>query len=429
MMLTVIGLIFFGTILIGVAVAFGMGLAGATYILFFEGLEPTILARRFYHALGSFPLLAIPLFIMLGFIADRARMLPHMVTWLEMIFARTRGGMAYINVVSSMMMAGISGTAVSDIASLGKVQIDMMTRAKYPPAYSAALTAATAIIGPIIPPSVAMIIYALAVGNVSVGAMFIGGAIPGFLFGFGFMVMTWYTTRRHQYGMLMPYPSFGEFWRQTLRVMPVLILPVVIVGGIVTGVFTVTESAAIGVVYAAIIGLFSTPRLTFKDVYESLIYSAIISSVAGMLLGAGAIVSWILTYNRVTQTLADFLTSVTDSPTIFMLIVTLALLILGMLMDAVPIMIALAPLLAPIAKQYGIPDIQFGLVFVVTCLIGLVTPPVGIILFMTSSIANVSIERLSAAVLPFVIWMVIVVGMMIVFPAVTLWLPRVFGFI
>jgi len=429
MMLTFVGIIFFGTILIGVPVAFGMGLAGASWILFMEGMEPAILARRFYHALGSFPLLAIPLFIMLGVLADRTRMLPQLVVWLQMLLGRLRGGMAYINIVAAMLFAGISGTAVSDIASLGRVLIQLMTRAGYPASYAAALTAATSIIGPIIPPSVAMIIYALAVGNISVGAMFAAGAIPGVLFGLGFFVLAWYKTRTGNYGIQLVRPTVSEFFRQTVRVIPLLVLPAIIIGGILTGIFTVTESAAIGVSYTIFIGFFTTPRLRLKDIYDAVVYSAIISSVAGMLLGVGAILSWILTFNRVTQNLADFLVSLTTNADVFMVIVLVALLILGMLMDAVPIMIALSPLLAPIARQYGIDDIQFGLVFVVTCMIGLVTPPVGIILFMTTSISGVSLEKLSATILPFVLWMVAVVILMIFFPALTLWLPKVLGFI
>lgn len=428
MMLAVISLIFFATIVIGVPVAFGMGLAGGTWILFFEQMEPTILVRRFYHSLGAFPLLAIPLFIMLGVLADRARLLPQLVVWLQMIFGRLRGGMSYINVVAAMLFAGISGTAVSDIASLGRILIQLMTRAGYPVTYSAALTAATSIIGPIIPPSVAMIIYALATGSVSIGALFAGAAIPGALFGLGFLVMAWQRTRRGGYGAVFERPSRRDFARQTVRVIPLLVLPVIIVGGIFSGVFTVTESAAVGVAYTALVGFLSRPRLKTKDVYDAILYSAVVSSVAGMLLGVGAIVSWILTFNRVTQNLADILVGLTASPSTFMLIVVGVLLFLGMLMDAVPIMICLAPLLAPIAKQYGIGDIQFGIVFVVTCLIGLVTPPVGIILFMTSSIANVKLEPLSAAVLPFVVWMTAVVMLMVFFPSLTTWLPKLIGF-
>ena len=428
MILGVLALIFFATLMIGVPVAFGMGLAGSTWILFFEGMEPTILVRRFYHALGSFPLLAIPLFIMLGVLADRARMLPQLVVWLQMLFGRLRGGMSYINVVAAMLFAGISGTAVSDIASLGRILIQLMTRAGYPVAYSAALTAATSIIGPIIPPSVAMIIYALATGSVSVGALFAGAAIPGVLFGLGFMAMAWRTTRKQGYGTIFDRPPPKVILRQTLRVVPLLVLPVIIVGGIFSGVFTVTESAAVGVAYTVIIGLLARPRLRFKDFYDAILYSAVISSVAGMLLGVGAIVSWILTYNRITQTLADIMVGLTSDPSMFMMIVVLVLLFLGMLMDAVPIMVALAPLLAPIAKQYGVPDIQFGLVFVITCLIGLVTPPVGVILFMTSTIANITLEKISAAVFPFVLWMIAVVILIVFIPPLTLWLPGILGF-
>ena len=428
MILGVLALIFFATLMIGVPVAFGMGLAGSTWILFFEGMEPTILVRRFYHALGSFPLLAIPLFIMLGVLADRARLLPQLVTWLQMLFGRMRGGMSYINVVAAMLFAGISGTAVSDIASLGRILIQLMTRAGYPITYSAALTAATSIIGPIIPPSVAMIIYALATGSVSVGALFAGAAIPGVLFGVGFMVMAWRTTRKHGYGAVFDRPPARVIARQTLRVVPLLVLPVIIVGGIFSGVFTVTESAAVGVAYTLLVGLLARPRLRVRDIYDAVLYSAVISSVAGMLLGVGAIVSWILTYNQVTQSLADLLTGLTRDPSMFMVLVVVMLLFLGMLMDAVPIMVALAPLLAPIAKQYGVPDIQFGLVFVVTCLIGLVTPPVGVILFMTSSIANVTLERISLAVFPFVVWMTVVVVLMVFVPPLTLWLPGLLGF-
>jgi tripartite ATP-independent transporter DctM subunit len=275
---------------------------------------------------------------------------------------------------------------------------------------------------------VAMIIYALATGTVSVGALFAGGAIPGVLFGLGFLVMAWRTTMRKGYGEVFERPPARVVARQTLRVAPLLVLPVIIVGGIFSGVFTVTESAAVGVAYTVLIGVVRRPRLRLRDLYDAILYSAVISSVAGMLLGVGAIVSWILTYNRVTQMLADTLIGFTHDPVLFMLLVVGLLLFLGMLMDAVPIMVALAPLLAPIAKQYGVPDIQFGLLFVITCMIGLVTPPVGIILFMTSSIANITLERISLAVLPFVLWMTAVVLLIVFVPQLTLWLPTALGF-
>jgi tripartite ATP-independent transporter DctM subunit len=428
MMLIVVSALFFATILIGVPVAFGMGFAGATWVLFFQGMDPALLVRRFHHALDSFPLLSIPLFIMLGVLTDRVRMLPQLVIWLRMVFGRLQGGMAYINVVAAMLFAGISGTAVSDIASIGRILIKLMTKAGYPVAYAAALTSATSIIGPIIPPSVAMIIYALAVGNVSIGKLFAAAAVPGLLFGLGFLVMAWHKTRKCDYGVRLEMPSWREFGRQTVRVIPLMILPLIIVGGIFSGMFTVTESAAAGVAYCVLVGLFGKPRLKMSDIHDAVVYSAVISSVAGLFIGVGAIISWILTYNQVTQALAEFLIGITTDPRYFMLIVAAALLMFGMFMDAVPITIALAPILAPIALQYGIADAQFGLVFVVTCLIGLVTPPVGIILFMTSSISGVKIETLASEVFPFVLWMIAVVVLMTLFPALTLWLPTYLGF-
>ena len=428
MMLIFIATLFFATILIGVPVAFGMGFVGATWIIFFQGMEPAMLVRRFHYALDSFPLLAIPLFIMLGVLTDRVKMLPQLVIWLRMVFGRLQGGMAYINVVAAMLFAGISGTAVSDIASLGRILIKLMTKAGYPAAYAAALTSATSIIGPIIPPSVAMIIYALAVGNISIGKLFAGAAIPGLLFGLGFLVMAWFKTRKYNYGVRLEMPSWRDFGAQTVRVIPLMILPVIIVGGIFSGIFTVTESAAAGVAYCLLVGLFAKSRLKLADIYDAVVYSAVISSVAGLFIGVGAIISWILTYNQVTQALAEFLIGLTTDPTYFMLIVAVALLVFGMFMDPVPITIALAPILAPIAQRYGISDAQFGLVFVVTSLIGLVTPPVGIILFMTSSISGVKIETLSAEVIPFVLWMAAVVILMILFPMLTLWLPTHLGF-
>ena len=428
MMLPIVGVIFFASIVIGMPVAFGMGLATSTFIIFFQGLDPTLLARRFYFSLGSFPLLAIPLFTMLGILADRAHMLPRLVVWLQMVLGRSRGGMAYLNVLQSLVFAGAGGTAVSDIASTGRVQIQLMVRAGYPVLYSAALTAATAVIGPIIPPSLAMIIYGMAVGNVSVGGLFVAAIIPGLLFTAGFLVMTWYTTRRHNYGVVLNPAPFREIVWSTMLVLPLLVLPFIIIGGIILGVFTVTESAGIGVVYTLIIGLVSKPRLRWKDIYDTVLYSAIVSSVVGMLLATGAIIAWLFAFNGVTQTVADFLTSVTDSPTIFLLLVMLALLVLGMVMDAAPIMVAVAPLLAPIAQQYGVPDFQFGIVFIVACMVGIVHPPVGIVLFMTSSIANVSVEKLSVAILPFVAWLILVVVLMIFIPELTTWLPTVFGF-
>ena len=428
MMLTTISAIFFFGVFIAMPIAFALGAAGVIWILFFEGLEPGVLARRAFTSLSSFSLLAIPLFIMIGSLADRCGMLPDLVRWLQLVFGWVRGGRAYINIVGSMMFVGVSGTAVSDIASLGRLEIQMMKEAGYPVPYAAALTATSSILAPIIPPSVAMVIYALAAGNVSIGGLFMAGLIPGIIMGLGLIAMSWYKARTGDYGMVTEFPKLGELVRQTVRIIPLLLLPFVIVGGIVSGIMTVTESAAVGVVYVIFIGFVVTRKLRLIDLYEATAYSAVISSVLGMLIAAGAIVSWILTRNQVTQQLADFMASVTSDPTLFMVVVSVVLLLLGTVMDAVAIIIALAPILAPIAKIYGVPDLQFGVVFVLCCMIGLITPPVGVCLALTASVANISFEAISREIWPFVVCCMAVVGLIIVVPQLTMWLPRALGF-
>jgi TRAP-type transport system large permease protein len=252
--------------------------------------------------------------------------------------------------------------------------------------------------------------------------------VPGLLICAGLMVLAWVEAFRGKYGVLTARPTLGEGLRQTVKALPLIGLPILIVGGIISGVFTVTESAAIGVAYTLAVGFLWTRRLRFRDVYDATIYSAIISSVVGMLMGAGVILSWIFTLNRVTDRMADFLISLTTDPTVFLALVAGTLILLGMLIDAVPLIIALAPLLTPIARLYGIDDLQFGLVFILSSMIGLVTPPVGIILFMTASIAKMPVEKLALAILPFVGWMIAVVGLIVIFPSLTLWLPRTLGF-
>ena len=348
--------------------------------------------------------------------------------WLQLLVGRMKAGMAYINVLASMIFAGVSGTAVSDVASLGRIEIELMRQSGYDPRFSAALTAASSIAGPIIPPSVAMVIYALAAGKVSIGGLFLAGAIPGILLGAGLLVMSYVFTRKGEYAWVRDKMRLSELIGTSLKVIPLLFLPIIIVGGVVSGVFTVTESAAVGVAYVLAVGFLITGQLRIRHIYEAIIYSAEMSAVLALLLSAGAIASWILTRNQATAQLTEFLVAISHDPLFFLFVMSGALILLGMVMDATAIIIALAPILAPIALSYGISSLQFGLVFVMTVMIGLITPPVGIVLFLTSSISGVSVEGISRAIIPFVLWEICVVVLAILIPEVSLWLPGIFGF-
>jgi tripartite ATP-independent transporter DctM subunit len=426
-MLAALSAAFFACLVIGVPVAFALGVSGSLYIVYAEGLSVELLSRRMFYALNSFPLLAIPLFIVIGDLAERGGMLPRLVAWLRMVLGWTRGGIAYLNVLASLIFAGVSGTAVSDVASMGRVEIQMMRRAGYDLEFSAALTAASAVMGPIIPPSVAMVIYALAAGNISIAGLFLAGVIPGALMAVGMLAICWVKTRSGSF-QTQPLPPVGTLVRETVRVLPLLLLPVIIIGGVTGGVFTVTESAAIGTAYVIFIGFVVTRELSIRDLYKSIVYSAEMSAVLGLLMGTGAIIAWILTRNQAAAELTSFLGHYSQDPTAFLLLTVVVLFVLGLFMDATAVIIALAPLLAPVALGFGVDPLHFGLVFILTVMIGMITPPVGIVLFITSAVGEVKFERLSRAIIPFVIAELIVVLLAVFVPAISTWLPRVAGF-
>ena len=427
-MLSLVAIVLAVSMLIGIPIAFCFGLAGGIYALFWEGLPASLLMRRMFYALDSFPLLAVPLFIMVGDMSERAGLIPRLGAWLQVLVGWMRGGIAYMNVISMMIFSGISGTAIADLASLGRIMLGMMRRAGYDREFSCALTAANSIMGPIIPPSVAFIIYSLAVGNVSIVGMFLGGALPGFIMGMSLLFWSWYKTRKGSHVVVMQRPGLRQIATSTVQVAPILVLPLIILVGVVGGLVTVTESAAIAVAYVLLIGFTVTRELALRDIYHSIVYAATTSAVLGMLMGTGSIVAWIMTRNQATMHLTEFVTSLSSDPTIYMLIVFVALTFIGMFMDATAVIIALAPLMAPVALKLGIPDIQFGLVFCMTVLVGMITPPVGLILFLTCTIGEISFERLSRAILPFCILESLVILAAIFIPGVTLWLPRALGF-
>lgn len=426
-MIGYLSLIFFACLALGVPIAFALGVSGGAYIVYWEGLGVELLSRRIFYALNSFPLLAIPLFTMIGILTDRSGMLPQLTAWLHLLVGWMRGGVAYINVLSSLFFSGVSGTAVSDVAGMGRIEIQIMRRAGYTHEFAGAVTAAAAVLGPIIPPSVAMVIYALAAGKVSIAGLFLGGFLPGLLIAAFLLAMCWRESRNMPFSHA-PLPSAMELARATARATPFLVLPLIIIGGITGGIVTVTESAGIGVAYVLVIGFFVTKQLKLRDVYEGMLVSAETSAVLSLLMGAGAIIAWILTRNEAAEQLIQFLAAFSQDPTVFLLMVVAALFVIGLFMDATAMIIALAPLLAPVAAHFGVDNLHFGLIFILTVMVGMITPPVGILLFVTCSVGEIKFERLARAIVPFVVVEVMVVILLVFFPSLTTWLPHLFGF-
>jgi len=430
--MTILVLVFIVTFLLGVPVAFTLGLAGLATLTLDMGKQLTVAVSRMYASMDSFPLLAIPLFVIMGQLLDKSDALSRLSDFLCALLRPIKGGLAHVNVLLSMLFAGVSGTALADIASLGYLEIKMMNEAGYDRDFAAAVTAASSIEGPIIPPSVGMILFVIAIGGgVSISGIFMAGLLPGIVMGVGMIIVNLFVIKaRHMDKRIIRGEKLptGELVKLGLKSWPMLLLPVIILGGIMTGVFTVTESATIGVFYALVVGFFVTKKLKLSDIPGCLIGAAITTGTVAMLFAAGSLVSWILTVNQIPAMLARMITTYISSPYVFMLFVTVFLAILGCFMDATAAIIMMAPILYPIATSFGINTFTFGVLFTMVMMIGMITPPVGVALFVTSSVAEVPIKSLIRMITPYVIEQFLVVLILIVFPPFTTWLPTVLGF-
>ncbi len=430
--MTILLIVFVVTFILGVPIAFCLGMSGLATLLLDMGKQVTVAVSRMYSSMDSFPLLSIPLFVLMGQLLDKSDVLKRLSDFLVALLRPIKGGLAHVNVLLSMLFAGVSGTALADIASMGYLEVKMMEDAGYDRDFSAAVTAASSIEGPIIPPSVGMILFVLAIGGgVSIGGLFMAGIVPGILMGIGMMLVNviiikkTHMDERIKVGEKLPAKSILKL---ALRAWPILLLPVIVLGGIMTGIFTVTESATIGVVYSLLVGFFVTKKLKLNDIPICAINAAITTGTVAMLFGAGSLVSWILTVNQIPVMLSNLITSTISNPYVFMLFTTVFLAILGCFMDATAAIIMMAPILYPISQAFGINTFTFGVLFVLVMMLGMITPPVGVVLFVTSSVAKVNIKDLIRRVLPYLAVMFFVVILMIFIPGLTSFLPTVLGF-
>ena len=420
--------IFLFFLLIGAPIAFGLGIAGVMGFLATDPDLMRLVPQRMYSGVDSFPLMAVPFFVLAGELMGTSGILRGLVRFAEVLVGHVYGGLAQVNILASMIFAGISGSAIADASALGGALIPGMTKRYGNRNFAAAVCASAATIGPIIPPSIPMVIYAFAVGNVSIGGLFLAGVVPGLLMGFGMMGIAYMIARRRGYAPEGPRAKLPDMLKALREAGWALVMPVIILGGILGGLFTSTEAAAVAVIYAVFVGVVITRELKWTHINKALSHCVIVSAVVFFLVACSSIVSWILTSSMAPAQLAGGLKSFTSSPLVFLLLVNIGLLIAGCLLDNIAIMIMVAPILAPIAAQYGIDPLHFGFVFVLNSVIGLLTPPVGAVLFTVCGISKAPLEKVAREALPFLTWQIAVLAAVTYVPFIATGLPHLFGY-
>ncbi|OCW58358.1 TRAP transporter large permease [Hoeflea olei] len=427
-MVTILFISFFGLLVIGVPVAFSLAISAALAVLFGSSYPMLVVIKEMFSGLDSFPLMAVPFFILAAELMTGGAMTIVLLRFASQFVGHLRGGLGYANVLSSTMFAGISGSALADAAGPGAMMVRMMERSGYDKSYAGALTASSAVIGPIIPPSIIMILYAMQVNEVSVGGLFMAGILPGLLMTVMLCAANWHVCRRRGYRASEPRPSFPEMVRTTVMAIPALVLVGIIIGGIRGGVFTPTEASVVAVFYALLCGGFVYRSLKPRDLPAIVLRAALVSVSVLLILAAARAFAWVLIIESVPQTLAELITAWNLSPIVFLLAVNLLLILFGMFMDPLPGVMVLVPILSPIALSLGIDPFQFAMIVIVNLTIGLVTPPVGALLFVISSTVKLDVGELVREMPPFMIAHLIVLMLLTLAPALSSWLPQASGF-
>lgn len=416
------------TLVLGVPIAFCLGLAGLAFIVLSGTVPIAVLPTLMFGGMDSFPLLAIPFFVIAGDLMQRCGVLPRLIEFASAMVGHLRGGLAYVVVLSSMLFAGVTGVALAECAAIAAMVAPSMVRQGYPGGFVSAVIAGSAVMGPIIPPSVAMLIYAYVYGGgISVGKLFLMGVIPGVLVGLALLALVGVTARRRGFPVSGQGFAPGVALRALRGALLGLMVPVIILGGILGGVFTPTEAGAVAVLYAVLIGLFVLRTLTVRDLGRSLLAGAKTSAIVYLLLATSNVVSWILVRNQVPKVLAEWSLDLTTSATVFMVVTIGVLFLLGLALEAVPIMIMLIPVLAPAAKAYGIDPHHLGLVVVMTVQTALLSPPVALSLYVVATIVKCPMGEANREVWKFMAAVLGITLLTALWPAMPMAIPRLFG--
>jgi TRAP-type transport system large permease protein len=423
-MLWVFLAVLFAGIAIRLPISFALGLA-AVVMMYLMDVGPSAMIQQAIRGVNSFPLLAIPFFMLVGEVMSSGGIARRLVNFASALVGFIAGGLGQVNVAASMFFGGISGSAVADTSAIGGMMIPSMKEQGYTAAHATSITVSSAVIGIIIPPSIPMILYGI-VTETSISRLFIGGLIPGIVVALALMVTTFITAKRHHAGQTQPF-SLRKLWVSFREALLGLLLPVIIVGGILLGVFTATEAAIAALFYALFISLFVYREIGVKDLWGMMVRTTRLTGMVLFLLAMAMVVAWLLTTALVPQTLAATVSQISTNPYVILFILGVLLLLVGVVMDLTPAMVILAPIMVPIVEAVGVDPVYFGVLMAFILGIGLVTPPVGTVLYVGSAIGGVSMEQLVRGMVPFYITLLIVLVLLILFPQLILWLPYATG--
>lgn len=412
---------------LGVPIAFSIGISAMlTMLVSIPAISSfTTIAQRMATGLDSFALLAIPFFILAGQLMNRGGIAAKLIDFAKVLVGRLPGGLAYVNIIASMLFGAISGSAVAAASAIGGIMNPRMVKEGYSRPFSAAVNITSATTGMIIPPSNILIVYSLASGGVSIAALFVAGYIPGLLVGFSLMIVAGVFAYRKGYPV-----GEGSSWKEAilkfLDAIPSLILLFVVIGGIIAGVFTATEASAVAVLYTLILSMVFYRKVKLKDLPDILLQTVNTTSIVMILIGTSIGMSWVMSYENLPLGVSNALLSISDNPIIVLLLINLILLFVGIFMDMTPAVLIFTPIFLPVVTALGMDPTHFGIVMVLNLCIGLCTPPVGSVLFVGCSVANIGIDKVIRPLLPLFIAMVITLVLVTYIPSLSLWLPSLF---
>ncbi|BFM49237.1 TRAP transporter large permease [Marinomonas sp. THO17] len=424
-MLTVMLLVFVVNVLLGLPLFISLLITGVTGFFFVDmNMAMRMMPQQFFSGINVFSLMAIPLFILAGNLMNSAGLTVRLIDFAKSLVGHLKGGLGYVNVVSSVFFAGVNGSAVADTSALGSLLVPAMKKDGYSASYAAGLTAGSSLIGPIIPPSIFMILYS-SITNTSVGDLFLAGVIPGLLLGIAFMVINYIYARKANIGVSREKPSIRKIMQSLSIAIPALLAPILIVASIVFGFVTPTESGVLIVLYSLIVGLLSK-QLSFVAIGKALKETLVLTCAIFVIIGASSIVSWLLAYAQVPNEFAVMLRPYLDSPTLILIVISLITFVTGMLMEEVSALMLLTPVFAPVAMHAGVDPIHLGIIITMNITIALITPPMGACVYVAAAVSKIELTDMFKSIWPFVAVAMVVLALLIFVPSLTLALPLVF---